>query len=282
MRFSKMHGAGNDFVVLDLRDGRAPPDAATCARIADRHTGVGCDQLLTVETPRSEGAVASYRIWNSDGSVARQCGNGARCIAAWLVRDGAAPASGGFIIDSPTATHGVARDAHGGFVIDMGTPRFAPQAVPLVGWESAQAEYELEVEGAPLRFGAVSMGNPHAVITVADVASAPVATLGAALQRAPAFPQSVNVGFAELVARDRIRLRVFERGAGETLACGSGACAAVAVLARRGRVDARAGVSVDLPGGRLQIRQDADSGTVLMGGPAAFVFEGNMLSRSLA
>ena len=118
MRFSKMHGAGNDFVVLDLRDGRAPPDAATCARIADRHTGVGCDQLLTVETPRSEGAVASYRIWNSDGSVARQCGNGARCIAAWLVRDGAAPASGGFAIDSPAGRHDVARDVGAGIVID--------------------------------------------------------------------------------------------------------------------------------------------------------------------
>ena len=115
-----MHGAGNDFVVLDLRDGRAPPDADACARIADRHMGVGCDQILTVEAARSEGAIAAYRIWNADGSVAQQCGNGARCIAAWLVRDGAAPASGGFAIDSPADTHAVARDA---VVLDHGLAR---------------------------------------------------------------------------------------------------------------------------------------------------------------
>ena len=274
--FTKMHGAGNDFVVLDLRAGQPAPDAALCARIADRHMGVGCDQLLTVEAPRSSGAVASYRIWNADGSAAGQCGNGARCIAAWLVRDGAAPATGDFAIDSPSATHAVARDAHGGFVIDMGMPRFAPQAVPLVGWDAAQAEYALEMDGASIRFGAMSMGNPHAVITVADVATAPVATLGTALQRAPAFPQSVNVGFAEVVARDRIRLRVFERGVGETLACGSGACAAVAVLVQGGHVDADREVAVELPGGTLRIRYDRATGHVHMGGPAAFVFEGTL------
>jgi diaminopimelate epimerase len=266
--FTKMHGAGNDFVVLDLRTGQPAPDAALCARIADRHTGVGCDQLLTVEAPRSSGAVASYRIWNADGSATGQCGNGARCIAAWLVRDGAAPATGDFTIDSPAAAHAVARDAHGGFVIDMGTPRFAPEAIPLVGWDAAQAEYTLEVDGASIRFGAVSMGNPHAVIHVA--------TLGVALQRAPAFPQSVNVGFAEVVARDRIRLRVFERGVGETLACGSGACAAVAVLVQGGHVDADREVAVELPGGTLRIRYDHSTGHVRMGGPAAFVFEGTL------
>ncbi|HRA03271.1 MAG TPA: diaminopimelate epimerase, partial [Thermomonas sp.] len=230
LAFSKMHGAGNDFVVLDLRDGRPAPDPALCARIADRHLGVGCDQLLTVEAPRSADAVAGYRIWNADGSAAGQCGNGARCIAAWLVRDGTAPATAGFAIDSPSATHAVARDADAGFVIDMGTPRFAPQAVPLLGWDAAEDAYALAIDGGTVRFGAVSMGNPHAVIEVAEVAHAPVAAIGAALQRAPAFPQSVNAGFAEVVARDRIRLRVFERGVGETLACGSGACAAVAVL----------------------------------------------------
>ena len=277
MRFSKMHGAGNDFVVLDLRDGRAPPDAATCARIADRHTGVGCDQLLTVETPRSEGAVASYRIWNSDGSVARQCGNGARCIAAWLVRDGAAPASGGFAIDSPAGRHDVARDVGAGIVIDMGVPQFAPQAVPLHGWHEAQDEYAVDANGIAIRFGAVSMGNPHAVIEVADVASAPVAELGAALQANPAFPQSVNVGFVEVVSRGHVRLRVYERGVGETLACGSGACAAVASLVRRGRVDANREIAVELPGGILRIRYDQTDGRIRMGGPTAFVFEGEWL-----
>ena len=277
MRFTKMHGAGNDFVVLDLRDGRAPPDAAACARIADRHMGVGCDQILTVEAPRSSGAVASYRIWNADGSVAQQCGNGARCIAAWLVRDGAAPATGGFAIDSPAGTHDVARDAQGGFVIDMGMPQFAPRAVPLHGWNEAQDEYAVDVDGIALRFGAVSMGNPHAVVEAADVATAPVGELGPALQANAAFPESVNVGFAEVVSRDRIRLRVFERGVGETLACGSGACAAVASLARRGRVDADREIAVELPGGTLRIRYDRTDGRVRMGGPTAFVFEGDIL-----
>ena len=274
LAFSKMHGAGNDFVVLDLRDGRPAPDPALCARIADRHLGVGCDQLLTVEAPRSADAVAGYRIWNADGSAAGQCGNGARCIAAWLVRDGTAPADGGFAIDSPSATHAVARDADAGFVIDMGTPRFAPQAVPLLGWDAAEDAYALAVDGGMVRFGAVSMGNPHAVIEVAEVAHAPVAAIGAALQRAPAFPQSVNAGFAEVVARDRIRLRVFERGVGETLACGSGACAAVAVLVRGGRIDADREVAVELPGGTLRIRYDRAAERIHMGGPTAFVFEG--------
>jgi len=274
MRFTKMHGAGNDFVVLDLRGGLAPPDPSLCMRMANRHAGIGCDQLLTVEAPRSPAAVASYRVWNSDGSVARQCGNGARCIAAWLVRDGVAPAAGMFEIDSPAATHAVRRDARGEFVIDMGAPQFAPRAIPLHGWPDAQAEYVLEVEGAPMRFGAVSMGNPHAVIEVADVAAAPVAALGEALQRQPAFPHSVNVGFVEVVTSGHVKLRVYERGVGETLACGSGACAAVAVMARRGRIDGRHEVRVELPGGTLRIRYDQATEQLFMSGPAAFVFEG--------
>jgi len=274
MRFSKMHGAGNDFVLLDLRDGSQPPEPALCARMADRHTGIGCDQLLTVEAPRTAVAVASYRIWNADGSEAGQCGNGARCIAAWLLRDGAAPASGGFVIDSPGGSHAVTRDARGGLVVDMGTPQFVPQAIPLAGWDTPQAEYAVDIAGESVRFGAVSMGNPHAVIEVADVEEAPIAALGVALQRELAFPQSVNVGFAEILAPDRIRLRVFERGVGETLACGSGACAAVAVLARRGRIAADRDVLVDLPGGELRIRYDQAAGKVFMGGPTAFVFEG--------
>ena len=276
LRFTKMHGAGNDFVVLDLRDGAAPPDAATCARIADRHRGVGCDQLLTVEPPRNDGAVAAYRIWNADGSIAGQCGNGARCIAAWLVRAGAAPASGDFAIDSPAGRHAVARDAAGGFVIDMGVPDFAPAAVPMRGWTAPQDAYALEIEGVPLRFGAVSMGNPHAVVEAADLAHAPVDRIGAALQANAAFPDSVNVGFVDVAAPDHLRLRVYERGAGETLACGSGACAAVAVLTRQGRLPAGATVAVDLPGGRLRIQYDPASGHVRMGGPTAFVFEGTM------
>lgn len=274
MRFSKMHGAGNDFVVLDLRKGAPAPDTAACARIADRHRGVGCDQLLTVEAPRSPAAVASYRIWNADGSPAQQCGNGARCIAAWLVREGAAPMLGGFSIDSPSGTHEVGRDGQGGIMIDMGTPRFAPHEVPLLGWHEARETYTLYIGSTAVHFGAASMGNPHAVIEVAALDRATVEATGGALQRNAAFPESVNVGFAELVARNHIRLRVFERGVGETLACGSGACAAVAVLTRRGQLDADREVAVDLPGGTLRIRYDQDSGRITMGGPTAFVFEG--------
>jgi diaminopimelate epimerase len=283
MRFTKMHGAGNDFVVLDLRDGLPAPDPAHCARIADRHAGVGCDQLLTVEPPRQDGSVASYRIWNADGSAAGQCGNGARCIAAWLVREGVAPAHGAFAIDSPGGTHRIERDADGGFVVDMGIPAFAQAAVPLSGFDAVQDLYAVDIEGRQLQFGAVSMGNPHAVIEVDDAASAAVAQLGPALQASGAFPQSVNVGFAQVLAPDRVRLRVFERGAGETLACGSGACAAVAVLARRGRIDAAHPVMVELPGGTLRIRYDqAGDGCIRMGGPAAFVFEGTLLQWSRA
>lgn len=284
LRFTKMHGAGNDFVVLDLRDGRSPPDPDACARIADRHRGVGCDQLLTVEAPREPGSVASYRIWNADGSPSGQCGNGARCIAAWLVRDGAAPAEGDFSIDSPSRTHRVAGDDHGGFVIEMGTPVFAPAEVPLAGFPQAQDEYVVQLAHGEriehLRFGAVSMGNPHAVIEVADVDAADVARIGPALQGHAAFPQSANIGFAQVRSPDHIRLRVYERGVGETLACGSGACAAVAVLVVRGRLDGDREVAVDLPGGRLRIRYDRAAGTISMGGPAAFVFEATMQDGS--
>jgi diaminopimelate epimerase len=174
----------------------------------------------------------------------------------------------------------VARDAQGGFVVDMGVPGFAPGEVPLAGFDAERAEYALAVGGQLVHFGAVSLGNPHAIIEVTDVANAAVTTLGPALQRDPAFPRSVNVGFAEVVARDRVRLRVFERGAGETLACGSGACAAVACLVRRGRVDANREIAVELPGGALRIRYDQTDGRIRMGGPTAFVFEGQMLSGS--
>jgi diaminopimelate epimerase len=271
LRFSKMHGAGNDFVVVDLRDGANVLDPALCRALGDRHKGVGCDQILTIEAPRSAAAVASYRIWNSDGSLARQCGNGARCVAAWLLRDGTARGDA-FDVDSPVDTHHVTRLADGRIRIAMGVPRFAPQDVPLHGFAAPQDPYLLEHDGVAFAFGAVSMGNPHAVIEVDDVASAPVATVGPRLQALPAFPDSANIGFAQVEARDHVRLRVYERGAGETLACGSGACAAAVVLMRRGRVDRS--VTIALPGGDLQVEWPRDDAPVMMSGPAAFVFEG--------
>jgi diaminopimelate epimerase len=271
LRFSKMHGAGNDFVVLDLRDGTPPPDAALSRALGDRHAGVGCDQILTIEPPHSDGAVASYRIWNSDGGNAAQCGNGARCVAAWLVRDGSARGER-FVLDSPSGRHEVERLDGGGYRVAMGVPRFAPASIPLRGFDRAQDEYVLEFDGREVRFGAVSMGNPHALVVVDDIGRAPVAELGRALQASAAFPDSVNVGFAQVLAPDAIRLRVFERGAGETLACGSGACAAVAILARRDAVSRD--VAVQLPGGTLRIGWQDEAAPITMAGPAAFVFEG--------
>ncbi|MDR6990617.1 diaminopimelate epimerase [Luteimonas sp. 3794] len=272
LRFTKMHGAGNDFVVLDLRGEVPPPDAALCRALADRHTGVGCDQILTVETPRVAGVLARYRIWNADGSASQQCGNGARCVAAWLVRDGV----GGddFVLESPAGLHRVTREGDG-YRIAMGVPEFLPARIPMAGVDAAQPLYTLPVDGVgTLTLGAASMGNPHAVIEVDDVDAADVARIGRALQASPWFPESVNVGFAQVVADDRIRLRVFERGVGETLACGSGACAAVAVLARRGRTGRS--VAVSLPGGTLHIDWPADDVALSMAGPAAFVFEGEL------
>lgn len=283
LRFSKMHGAGNDFVLIDLRHGAPEPDAALCRALADRHTGVGCDQILTVERARSADAVASYRIWNADGTASQQCGNGARCIAAWLVRDardaGAALAAE-FVLDSPVGRHCVNALENGRYRVEMGAPQFVPESIPLRGFGQAQTGYPinlgtLQPDAGDVLVGAVSMGNPHALVDVDDVAIAPVARIGALLQRHAAFPESVNVGFAQVVSRDRIRLRVFERGVGETLACGSGACAAAAILIRRGRVDRE--VSVELPGGELEISWPSDDAPVAMAGPAAFVFEGEWL-----
>ena len=277
LRFSKMHGAGNDFVVLDLRDGTSPPDAALASRLADRHFGVGCDQILTIEAPRSAEAVASYRIWNSDGSASQQCGNGARCVAAWLVRDGVARGDR-FRVDSPLATHEVVRLGEDRYSIAMGVPQFDPAKIPLAGFSTARDRYAIELDGETVGFGAVSMGNPHALVEVIDlgvddVDAAPVAMLGPALQSSGAFPQSANIGFVQVVARNRLRLRVYERGVGETLACGSGACAAAAILIRRGAIDRQ--VDISLPGGDLHISWPDDAAEVIMSGPAAFVFEGD-------
>jgi len=270
LRFSKMHGAGNDFVVLDLRGKAAPPSATLCRALADRHTGVGCDQILTVEDPRDPGSVASYRIWNADGSASQQCGNGARCIAAWLDRDGATNAPE-FALDSPVGRHAVTR-LDDGYRIVMGVPEFEPAQIPLHGFDGPRDPYVLGIRGSIIGFGAVSMGNPHALVEVDDIAAAPLATTGPLLQRHQCFPESANVGFAQIESRQRVRLRVYERGVGETRACGSGACAAAAILMRRGKIDRE--VDVVLPGGELRIAWPRDDAPVTMAGPATFVFEG--------
>jgi len=268
-RFTKMHGAGNDFVVVDCREQAFALDGAQIARLGDRHFGIGFDQLLTIEPARDPACAVAYGIYNSDGSSSAQCGNGARCIAAWLRRAGAIGA-GKVRLQSPSGPVIAEMPVDGPIRIDMGTPRFAVADVPL---RLPQADpYRLTINDSDVVFGAVSMGNPHAVIEVADVALAPLAMLGPALSADSHFPQGCNVGFVEVVDRALVRLRVWERGAGATLACGTGACAAVAVLHRRGTVDGR--VAVDLPGGRLRIDWAGEGRSLYMAGPAEFVFEG--------
>lgn len=273
IRFSKMHGAGNDFVLIDLRHGQVAPDAGLARAMGNPHTGIGFDQLLSIEASDRADCVARYRIWNSDGSLAQQCGNGARCVAAWLIRDGAASPPT-FRLDSPAGVIDVDCLPDGRFELDMGRPEFEPAKIPLAMGAAADS-YAAEVAGELISFGAASMGNPHALVLVEDVDVAPVEKIGPALQASGLFPESVNVGFAQVVTRGEIRLRVYERGAGETLACGSGACAAVAILARQGKVDGQ--VAVHLPGGRLDIRWPGAGAPIRMAGPAAFVFEGEWL-----
>jgi diaminopimelate epimerase len=267
-----MHGAGNDFVVIDLRDGAPPPTPAQCRLLADRRRGVGCDQVLTIERSDANGVVAAYRIWNSDGSPAAQCGNGARCVAAWLARDGVG--ADAFDLESPAGRHRAERLGDGQWRIAMGVPDFEPSRVPMSGFDAPRDAYVIACGGAILQVGAVSMGNPHAVVEVDDVDTARVAELGPMVQGCGTFPDSANVGFAQVVSRGTVRLRVHERGAGETLACGSGACAAVAVLARRDQVDRE--VDVVLPGGTLRVAWPRDDAPMTMAGPAEFVFEGTL------
>jgi diaminopimelate epimerase len=269
LRFTKMHGAGNDFVVVDCRQRPLGLDERAIARLGDRHLGVGFDQLLTIEHSPDPGCAFAYGIYNQDGHAARQCGNGVRCIAAWLRRDGAI-GTGAVRLLSPSGSIDVEVLDDGRVRAGMGVPQFAPAEVPL-RLEGADP-YRLRVAGRDVEFGAVSIGNPHAVIEVADVAQAPLDTLGAALSEDAYFPHGCNVGFVQIVDRSHLRLRVWERGAGATLACGTGACAAVAVLRRRGKVDA--GVDVRLPGGTLRIDWSGAGAALTMAGPAEFVFEG--------
>ncbi len=268
--FSKMHGIGNDFVVIDCRERALALDTAAIRRLGDRHFGVGFDQLLTIERSKTEDCAFDYGIWNSDGSRSGQCGNGVRCVAAWLARDGALD-KGLVRLMSPSGPVRVEVLADARVRVDMGEPRFAPASLPFdVAHESDQ--YSLHVAGRAIVFGVVSMGNPHAVIAVDDVASAEVGLIGPQVERAEAFPRGCNVGFAQIRSRSTIVLRVWERGVGETLGCGSGACAAVAVLHRWGKVDSE--VEVSLPGGALAIQWRGVGHSLWMTGPATFAFEG--------
>jgi diaminopimelate epimerase len=270
--FTKMHGLGNDFIVFEAATGAALPSPDQFRRMADRHTGIGFDQALVLEPPRKASTAVFYRIFNADGFEVEQCGNGARCIAALLHRLGKA-GRGELTMDSPAGLiRGRILD-EGLVSVDMGTPQFAPSALPFEASSEAHV-YVLDVAGTQVEIGAVSMGNPHAVLTVPSVDAAPVDRLGPSIETHPRFPKRVNVGFMEIIDRGRIRLRVHERGTGETLACGTGACAAVAVGRLHGRLDPE--VQVQVRGGELRVNWPGPGELVWMTGPAAVSFEGHI------
>jgi diaminopimelate epimerase len=274
IEFLKMQGLGNDFFVFD-----APPvsaadviDSDKVRALADRHTGVGFDQALMLEAPRDPRSRVFYRVFNSDGSEVEQCGNGARCIAALMYarqpelgRDLTMESAGGVVRARVRADGLVA--------VDMGVPDFEPRSLPMEAPGESPA-YSLEIDGAEIEFGAVSMGNPHVVLRVPDVKAAPIERIGPTIEKHARFAKRTNVGFMQIVERTHIRLRVYERGAGETLACGTGACAAVAVGVKSGLLDPE--VRVDLPGGTAMVTWPGPGQHLWLTGPATTVFAGSI------
>ena len=271
IKFTKMHGLGNDFVVIDAISQAIDLTTEQIIAISDRHLGVGCDQLLLVEKPTIAEAEFRYRIFNSDGGEVEQCGNGARCFALFVRQQGLTTNN---TIPVETAGGLIELKIQGDQVeVNMGIPDFRPQSLPFLVDNQAET-YDLMVNGDEYAIGAVSMGNPHAVMPVDDLDSMDIETLGSSIEAHPKFPNRVNAGFMQVVKRDEIRLRVYERGAGETRACGTGACAAVAVGRLLGLLDDR--VTVHLPGGDLSIEWPGEGHELLMTGPATTVFEGKI------
>jgi diaminopimelate epimerase len=271
LAFTKMHGLGNDFVVIDATRKPVALDPERVRRIARRRFGIGCDQVLVVDPPPTPDVDFGYRIFNADGGEVGQCGNGARCFARF-VRDKGLFTGDTVRVRTLAGRMDLHLEADGQVTVDMGVPDFDPGALPMTVPVRDQ-RYRVEVDGEIVELGAVSMGNPHAVIEVEDIDRAPVARLGPLLESHVLFPHRVNVGFVQSLGRDRIRVRVFERGSGETLACGSGACAAVAVGRDRGQLDER--VVVELTGGELVIQWAGTDHPVYMTGPAVTVYEGH-------
>jgi diaminopimelate epimerase len=272
IEFLKMQGLGNDFLVFDAPASGARFDSQLLRALADRHTGIGFDQALMLESPRDANCRVFYRVFNSDGTEVEQCGNGARCVAALLYAR--APHLGSELVMGSLGGNVTARiHADGTVSVDMGIPNFDPQSLPMRAPGEAPT-YSIEVDGTAHEIGAVSIGNPHAVLRVAAVATAPVARLGASIEVHANFPQRANVGFMQIIDPHHISLRVFERGAGETRACGTGACAAVAVGRRWGLLDEE--VTVDLPGGSAKVSWPGPGQHVWLTGPAITVFTGSV------
>ena len=278
--FTKMHGLGNDFVVIDSFAQEIQLTLEQVRLIADRHFGIGCDQLLLLAPSATEGVDVRYLIYNCDGGEVSQCGNGARCVAAYLRENGLVDGLDDGLSDGKTIT----AETHEGIItmtleedgqvrVNMGVPRLASADIP-IELQSDAGQYRLSLSDTEITFNAVSMGNPHAVIMVDDVASAPVSTMGFEVQEQACFPEGVNVGFTQIIDSGHIKLRVYERGARETLACGSGACAAVVA----GSINAGLNheVDVELTGGHLMISWQGEGESVWMTGPATFVYQGKI------
>lgn len=270
--FTKMHGAGNDFVVFDGVSRPIHLTAEKIRRLADRHFGIGCDQVLLVERPTAGGVDFRYRIFNADGGEVEQCGNGARCFVRF-VRDKRLTTKDEIAVETLSGTIYPRLEADGGVTVNMGVPLFEPAEVPFEA-STRQNVYDLEVNGQHVSLSVLSMGNPHAVQIVPEVDSAPVNTQGPSIERHPRFPRRVNAGYMQIVDRRHIRLRVYERGAGETLACGSGACAAVVAGRQRSLLDDK--VDVKVLGGALRVSWAGEGQPVWMTGPAVTVYEGTI------
>lgn len=273
LQFTKMHGAGNDFVVVDATRTPFRASAAQLGKLGDRRFGVGCDQILVVEPAQAAGVDFNYRIFNADGSEVGQCGNGSRCLARFI-RDKGLSDKNIIRVQTQTSLLDLQIQPDGEVRVNMGVPRLEPAQIPFLAAARA-AQHTLVLDGGDtVEFAAVSMGNPHAVMAVPDVGRAEVERIGQALQRHASFPQSVNAGFMQILDRSNIRLRVYERGAGETLACGSGACAAVVAGHLWDRLDAE--VNVQVRGGMLRIEWQGEGQPVWMTGPAETVYTGEI------
>jgi diaminopimelate epimerase len=272
IKFTKMHGLGNDFVVIDAVTQNINLSAAVVRRIADRHLGIGCDQVLIVEPPSSTDIDFNYRIFNSDGSEVEQCGNGARCLARFI-RDRKLSGKESIRVKTMNRIIGLSINKDNTISVDMGIPQFEPKDLPFEA-ECRSASYAIDLGDQTVMIAAISMGNPHAVMFVEDIDSASVSTIGSQIEKHYRFPNKVNVSFVEVVNRRHVKLRVRERGSGETRACGSGACAAAVATIQKGLVDSP--VTVALTGGNLTINWPGEGHSLIMNGPAITSFHGQI------
>lgn len=272
LHFTKMHGAGNDFVVIDAVRAAVKINEDQIRKIADRQTGVGCDQVLLIEPPKRPDADFEYRIFNADGSPAGQCGNGARCVGRFI-HEQRLSAKSTITLQVGSELRRLEFEETGSVKAELGAPIFAPAQIPFATDEDA-TEHALTLANVTVMAGVVSVGNPHAVLLVDDIAATPVEKIGPMIQSLDVFPEGVNVGFMQVESNTQVKLRVFERGAGETLACGSGACAAVIHGIRLGQLANK--VTVSVPGGKLEVSWDNGVSSVWLSGPAETVFEGKL------